>query len=137
MPFEWKLAILDQLKALLPDTSLQDAQIPVSLAKAKVDQPISFGLEGLNFVVDGGADVAIEAFNAPGDVDVDGVLGNAPTKEDVTKLSPPLVLGQDGWLKYAVRLRAKAQTGLNLPFVSASGSGEVSLFVADYRVHAL
>lgn len=137
MPFDWKLALLDQIKALLPSTTLQDSQVPVSLAKAKVDQPITFGLEQLTFVVDGGAEVCIEAFNAPGDVDADGVLGTAPAKEDVTKLSPPLVLGQDGWLKYAVRARAKVQAGAELPFLSASGSGEGSLFVADYHVHAL
>ncbi len=138
MPFEWKLASLDQLiKGLVPDSLLQDPQVPVNLAKAQVDQPISFGVEALTFVVGGGAEVSIEAFNAPGDVDADGVIGNAPTQQDVSKLSPPLVLGQDGWLKYAVRARVKAQAGVNMPFLSAAGSGEVSLLVADYHVHAL
>ncbi|WP_224361424.1 hypothetical protein [Hyalangium versicolor] len=137
MPFEWKLASLDELKALLLDTPLQDSQIRVNLATIKVQQPISLGLEALSFVVDGGAETAIEAFNAPGDVDADGVIGDKPAQEDVSKLSPPLVLGQDAWLKYGVRVRAKAQAGVNMPFLSGSASGEVSLYVADYHVHSL
>lgn len=137
MPFEWKLASLEELKGLFQDTSLKDANVRVNLATAKVEQPISLGLEGLSFVVDGGAVAAIEAFNSPGDVDVDGVVGDKPTQEDPSRLSPPLVLGQDAWLKYAVRARAKARAGVNMPFLSGSGSGEVSLLVADYHVHAL
>ena len=137
MSFEWKLASLDELKGLLLDTSLQDSQVRVNLATVKVDQPLSLGLEALTFVVDGDTEAAIEAFNAPGDVDVDGVVGDKPAQEDVSKLSPPLVLGQDAWLKYAVRARAKAQAGVVMPFLSASGSGEVTLQVADYHVHAL
>ena len=137
MAFEWKLASLDELKGLFLDTSLQDSQVRVNLATVKVEQPISLGLEGLSFVVDGGTEAAIEAFNSPGDVDADGVVGDAPAQEDVTKLSPPLVLGQDAWLKYAVRVRAKAQAGVTLPFISGSGSGEVAIQVADYHVHSL
>ncbi|WP_224244541.1 hypothetical protein [Hyalangium gracile] len=137
MPFEWKLASLDELKGLLLATPLQDSQVRVNLATVKVEQPISLGLEALSFVVDGGAETSIEAFNAPGDVDVDGVIGEAATQEDVLKLSPPLVLGQDAWLKYGVRARAKAQAGATMPFLSASASGEVTLFVADYHVHSL
>ena len=137
MPFEWKLASLNELMGLFVDTSLQDSQVRVNLAMAKVEQPLSLGLEGLSFVVDGGTEASIEAFNGPGDVDVDGVVGDKPAQDEVTKLSPPLVLGQDAWLKYAVRVRAKAQAGATLPFLSGSGSGEVSLQVADYHVHAL
>jgi hypothetical protein len=137
MPFEWKLASLDELKSLLLSTPLQDAQIRVNLATAAVEQPVSVGFEGLSFVVDGGSQVAIEAFNSPGDVDTEGVVGEAATAQDATKLSPPLVLGQEGWLKYAVRARAKAQGGVTLPFVSVGASGEVSLLMADYHPHAL
>jgi hypothetical protein len=137
MPFEWKLASLNELMGLFQDTSLQDSQVRVNLATAKVDQPLSLGLEGLSFVVDGGTEASIEAYNAPGDVDADGVVGDKPAQEEATKLSPPLVLGQDAWLKYAVRVRAKAQAGVVLPFLSGSGSGEVALQVADYHVHSL
>jgi len=137
MSFEWKLASLDELKGLFLDTSLQDSQVRVNLVTVKVDQPISLGLEGLSFVVDGGTEASIEAYNAPGDVDADGVVGDKPAQEDPSKLSPPLVLGQDAWLKYCVRARAKAQAGVALPFLSASGSGEVALQVADYHVHGL
>jgi hypothetical protein len=137
MPFEWKLASLDELRGLFLDTPLQDAQVRVNLATVKVEQPISVGLEGLTFVVDGGAAANIEAFNSTGDVDLDGVVGDKPAQEDPSRLSPALVLGQDAWLKYAVRARAKAQAGASMPFLSGSGSGEVSLLVADYHVHAL
>jgi hypothetical protein len=137
MPFEWKLASLDELKGLFLDTSLQDSHVRVNLATAKVEQPISLGLEGLSFVVDGGSSAAIEAFNSPGDVDPDGVVGDKPTQEELGRLSPPLVLGQDAWLKYAVRARAKAKAGMNIPFLSGSASGEVTLQVADYHLHAL
>ncbi len=137
MPFEWKLASLDELKGLFLETPLKDSQIRVNLASARVEQPISLGLEGLSFVVDGGAVAAIEAFNSPGDLDADGVVGDKPAQEDPARLSPPLVLGQDAWLKYAVRTRVKAQAGASMPFLSGSGSGEVSLQVADYHLHAL
>lgn len=137
MAFEWKLASLDELKGLLLDTPLQDSQIRTTLGTVTVEQPISLGLEALTFVLDGGTSASIEAFNSPGDVDADGVVGDKPKEEDVTKLSPPLLLGQDAWLKYGASLRAKAQPGVTMPFLSASASGEVSLFVADYHRHEL
>ncbi|MBN1207637.1 MAG: hypothetical protein JXB05_22425 [Myxococcaceae bacterium] len=137
MSFEWKLASLDELKSLLLSTPLQDAQIRVNLATAKVEQPLSVGLEALDFVVDGGAEVAIEAFNSPGDVDTEGVVGDAAAPQDMTRLSPPLVLGEQAWLKYAVRARTKARGGVTIPFVAAGASGEVSLLMADYHPHPL
>jgi hypothetical protein len=137
MPFEWKLAALGELKPLLPNKPLQDTEIRVNLVSARVEQPISLGLEGLAFIVDTGTSVSVEAFNSPGDVDAEGVVGDPPAEPQASRLSPPLVLGQDAWLKYAVRTRAKAQAGASMPFLSAGASGEVSVLVADYHLHAL
>ncbi|ADO75014.1 hypothetical protein [Stigmatella aurantiaca] len=140
MPFEWKLAKLDELKDLVSDAQLKDSQIRLNLASARVEQPLSLGFEGLSFVLDVGVEVAIEAFNSPGDVDAEGVIGEAATKEqeDASRLSPPLVLGpDDAWLKYAARTRVKAQSGTSMPFLSIGVGGDVSVLVADYHLHPL
>jgi hypothetical protein len=139
VPFEWKLAKLDELKVLVADAQLKDSQIRLNLASGQVEQPISLGFEGLSFVLDAGAEVAIEAFNAPGDVDADGVIGPALSEGDAagSRLSPPLVMGQnEAWLKYAARTRVKAQaTSTVVPFLSLGVGGDVSVLVADYRLH--
>ncbi|AKT43240.1 hypothetical protein [Chondromyces crocatus] len=128
----------------IPDRPLQDPGLQIELSKATLERPIQFDVAGARIEITPSTEATIEAFNAPGDVDRDGIVANAPPAtsassdgSDPTRPTPVLFLGKDAWLKYAVRAEAKASGSGEMPYLAASASAETSALVADYRRHPL
>lgn len=137
----WSLEKRDELvlQPQIPDKPLGDDSVRQQLVEARVASPlVEKQIPGVSFVLDAGAAASVEAFNAPGDVDAQGVVGSKASQVDDKQLAPVLLLGQGkGWLKYSAEVRAKAGANLSLPLLSVDASGEVRALVADYRAHGL
>ncbi|WP_052376692.1 hypothetical protein [Chondromyces apiculatus] len=132
---------VEKLLPGIPDKPLGAPEIPVSLGKGAVEEPVTLALAGVNLAIAASAEATVEAFNAPGDVDREGIIADKPSAtadaNDPTRATPVLFLGKHGWLKYAVRVQAKATGEGSMPYLSGSGSGETTALIADYRTHAL
>src|SRR5262245_57322109 len=89
--------------APLSEKPLGHDDVPVRLVGATVNYEGEQKLQGVSFSFGAETDSRIEAFNAPSDLDEDGILG--PPREDG---APPLVLTKEqAWLKYRVSTTAK------------------------------
>lgn len=131
----WKLASLDEVAKAFPDAKLQGTDIRVNLVEGSYALPSTQKLNALTFAFDASAKGRIEGYDAPADVDAAGVVGKVGSGEGAS-LASPLVFGAErAWLKYAVEARVKADLGVELPYVSLDGSGDVRVLLADYHLH--
>jgi len=131
----WKLARLGEVAKAFPDAKLQGTDIRINLVEGAYELPSTKKLNTLTFAFDASAKGRIEGYDAPADVDAAGVVGTVGDKVPAL-LAPPLVFGAErAWLKYAVEARVKADLGVELPYVSLEGSGDVRVLLADYHLH--
>jgi hypothetical protein len=131
----WKLARLDEIAKAFPDAKLQGTDIRINLVEGSYELPSTQKLDALTFAFNASAKGFIEGYDAPADVDAAGVIGTVGGGEGAS-LAPPLVFGAErAWLKYAVEARVKADLGVELPYVSLEGSGDVRVLLADYHLH--
>ncbi len=126
----------------IPDVKLQDQDIKVTLAQgAFTDEkilPPKLAMNGFTLSFEAGAEASVRNFNSPGDVDENGIVGEAATETSEQAPRPQLVLGgQVGWMRYEVSARVKAATGANLGFLAADNQSELTVTLSDYRAHPL
>jgi len=111
-----------------PRAKLNDVRIGLDLASAAVAAPISLG-EGvpLALEISAGATSRIDAFNAAGQNDADGVIGGDE--------APIRFAGGSAWLKYSVQATARATADLDAGSAAGQIQAAEQVRLCDYRRH--
>ncbi|MCP3162217.1 hypothetical protein [Myxococcus qinghaiensis] len=133
-----------ELAEKIPDVKLQDQDIRVTLAQEGLTRegilPPKLNLGDFALSFEASAEATVRNFNSPGDVDENGIVGeasaaNAPPSDSPR---PQLILGGDkGWMRYQATGLVKAGASGRYSFVSANGKTELSATLSDYRAHPL
>lgn len=119
--------------------AIDNPDLPLELAKAKVDKGQSFTpLESVSFAIEAGADVSIWAFNAANDIDPLAIFGSAPAEAPKGVAWRPMLEAGEGtvWLRYAANCHLKLGAAASAYLAKFSVDSTASLSVATYMPHA-
>ncbi|HKX30502.1 MAG TPA: hypothetical protein VJ302_22620 [Blastocatellia bacterium] len=115
----------------LTEKPLGHDDVPVRLVGATVNYEGEQKLEGVSFSFGSETSSRIEAFNAPSDLDEDGILG-LPREDG----APPLVLTKEqAWLKYRVATTAKVSATAGVAPIGLKVDGQAGIVFTDFHVH--
>ncbi len=140
MPEKLDLGDLDLHLAGHALRRLDDPELPdPTLLKAPLEKEVSIARDELSFTV--GGEAVIDVFNAPGDRDPAGLLGEAPAEravpKDVELRTPIHFEAGSAWLAYRTSARAGATATPKVPKFgfAAALDAEASVRFHDYRRH--
>ncbi|WP_342381845.1 hypothetical protein NVS55_19825 [Myxococcus stipitatus] len=133
-----------ELAEKIPDVKLQEQDIRVTLAQEGLTRggilPPKLSLADFALSFEASAEATVRNFNSVGDVDENGVVGEAPPANappsDMPR--PQLILGGNtGWMRYQATARIKASASGGWSMVTVNGQTELSATLSDYRAHPL
>src|SRR5262245_22015712 len=128
---------LNELRSLVPNTTLGAANIDLHLVKANVKAPISIAdAAELKFGVAAGAEVTLRALNQSKSTDPDGVVATADAKTPSGDLAPQVrFTPEHAWLKYMVGAHAEVTGAADFGWFGFKGGASADMSCADYRRH--
>ena len=126
----------DDIKSLIPHTTLGAANIDLNLVKALVKAPVSVGAAELKFGVATGAELTLRAVNQSKSADPDGVIAMADAKTPSGDLAPQVRLTPEhAWLKYLVAAHAEVTGAGDFGWFGFKAGASTDVSCADYRRH--